>query len=297
MAMATFKAMNRSAGMLYRAQKFILIGTVAFVVCGMVASTPRFGLDDPDVIGVQNGLQVFQLLGLLAAIYCLAKARPIPATAFQITSLTAAVLLTLFNFHGIAVIIAAMCLQRGNRGDLQMKAAGTIVAAIAVQAVVAPLVFAKISPFLLPLDAAAAGFLLSTILPGASWSGTVINSINGHSVVVLAGCSSFHNLSLATLCWVTITMAHRPYWTRHDLWIGVWAGFIQIAFNVARLLLISISEPMFHFWHDGVGRHYFAAAATFSATLFVAMGVLRADRKASAESSEVPISPVASFGD
>jgi hypothetical protein len=296
MAMATFNAMNRSAGVLHRTQNIILIGAVAFVVCGMMVSTPRFGFDDPDAIGVQNGLQVFQLLGLLATIYCLAKRGPIPATAFQTASLSVAVLLTLFNFHGVAIIIAAASLLCGNRGAVQIKAAGTIVAAIAVQAVVAPLVFTEISSFLLPLDAAAAGFLLSTILPGASWSGTVINSINGHSVVVLAGCSSFHNLSLATLCWVTITMAHRPYWTRHDLWIGACAGFIQIAFNVARLLLISISYPMFHFWHDGAGRHYFAAAATFTATLVVAVGVLRADRKASAGSSEAPISPVPSFG-
>jgi hypothetical protein len=290
--MVAFRTLNRSAGMLHRTQKIILIGTMAFIVCAMVLSTPRLGLDDPDARGVQNGLQVFQLLGLLAAIYCLTKAPSIPATAFQIATLTAAVLLTLFNFHGAAVIIAATSLLCGNRGALQMKAAGTIVAAIAVQAIVAPVVFTKISSFLLPLDAAAAGFLLSMVLPGASWSGTVINSINGHSVVVLAGCSSFHNLSLATLCWVTITMAHRPYWTRHDLWIGAWAGFTQIAFNVARLLLISVSEPMFHFWHDGVGRHYFAAAATFTATLIVAVGVLRADRKASAESAELPISPV-----
>ncbi|HEY4172277.1 MAG TPA: hypothetical protein VGM42_04560 [Rhodopila sp.] len=286
--------MNRSAGMLYRTQKILLIGAVALVVCGMALAAPGLEPGDRDAISVQNGLQVFQLLGLLAVIYRLARAHPIPATAFRTASLAVAVLLTLFDFHGAAVIIAAMSLLCRNHGNPDVKAAGTIIAAIAVQAVVAPFVFTKIAPFLLPLDAAAAGFLLSMILPGASWSGTVINSINGHSVVVLAGCSSFHNLSLAALCWVTITMAHRPYWTRHDLWIGVYAGGIQIAFNVARLLLISISEPMFHFWHDGTGRHYFAAAATFTATLVVAMGVLRADRQASEGSSEIPISPVPS---
>ncbi|WP_158926213.1 archaeosortase/exosortase family protein [Acidisphaera sp. S103] len=282
--------------MLQRTQKIILIAVVAFVVCGMMLATPRLEVSDADAVGAQSGLQVFELLGLLAAIYCLAKARSMPATAFQSASLAGAVLLSLLNFHGAAVIIAATSLLCGNLGDANIKAAGTIVAAIAVQAVVAPFVFTKVAPFLLPLDAAAAGFLLSMILPGASWSGTVIHSINGHSVVVLAGCSSFHNLSLAMLCWVTITMAYRPYWTRHDLWVGARAGFIQITFNVARLLLVSISYPMFHFWHDGVGRHYFAAAATFTATLVVAMGVLRADRKAPARSPEAPISPAPFFG-
>jgi Transmembrane exosortase (Exosortase_EpsH) len=286
--------------MLRRTEKILLIGAVIFVVCGLVLGAARPGFDDPEASGVQNGLQVFELLGLLAAVYSLVKAPPTAATALQVAALgiplATAVLLTLFNFHGTAVIVAAAGLLCGNRGVAYMKAAGTIVAAIAVQAVVAPLVFTKIAPFLLPLDTAAAGFLLSTVLPGATWSGTVINSINGHSVVVLAGCSSFHNLSLAALCWVTITMAHSPYWTRHDLWIGACAGFIQIVFNVARLLLISVSLPMFQFWHDGAGRHYFAAAATFTATLVVAVGVLRADRKAPAGSAEVPIAPVPSYG-
>ena len=67
------------------------------------------------------------------------------------------------------------------------------------------------------IDAGIVGELMGQFVPGATWDGTVVYASSGHNVAITAQCASFHNLSLATLCWVTLTMMHRPYWMKGDL--------------------------------------------------------------------------------
>jgi len=56
------------------------------------------------------------------------------------------------------------------------KAAGTVAAAVAVQAIWEALIFSKVSFLLLPIDAGVVGWLASHFVPGASWSQTVAYS-------------------------------------------------------------------------------------------------------------------------
>jgi hypothetical protein len=96
--------------------------------------------------------------------------------------------------------------------------------------------------------------------------------------LITAGCASFRNLSLASLAWVTLTMLHRPYWIKSDLYAGLGAMLIQFALNVGRLMFCCMSVPMYEFWHDGVGKHIFSATATACAILFVQLCLMRSDR-------------------
>jgi hypothetical protein len=156
-----------------------------------------------------------------------------------------------------------------DRHDLNTRAAGTVAAAVAIQAVWAPLVFSKISFLLLPIDTAIVGSLLAQFVPGASWSGLVVTTPSGHNVEIFAGCASFHNLSLASLCWVTLTMLHRPYGVKSDLYVGLVAALIQFGLNIWRLVFVCLSLPMYEFWHEGLGKHIFSAVATECAIIFV----------------------------
>jgi hypothetical protein len=125
-----------------------------------------------------------------------------------------AVLIACFGFTGCSITLFAFYLFIRDRHDPNTRAAGTVAAAAATQAVWAPLVFSKISFLLLPIDAGIVGSLVGQIVPDASWSGTVVTTPSGHNVEITAACASFHNLSLALLCLVTLTMLHRPYWVK-----------------------------------------------------------------------------------
>ena len=147
-----------------------------------------------------------------------------------------------------------------------------------MQAVWAPLIFSKLSFLFLQIDAGVVGWFISLVVPGASWDGTIVFTPSGHNVEITSACASFHNLSLASLCWVTITMLHRPYWVKSDLYVGVVAILIQFGFNVWRLVFVCLSLPMYEFWHEGAGKHIFSAVATASAIIFVQVCIARDQR-------------------
>jgi hypothetical protein len=184
-----------------------------------------------------------------------------------------------FGFAGISITLFSLYLIFRFEGDLNAKAAGTVAAAVAVQALWAPMIFSKLSFLFLEIDAGVVGWLISLIIPGASWSGTVVTTPSGHDVVITAACASFHNLSLASLCWVTLTMLHRPYWTKTDFYTGLVAVLIQFGFNVWRLTFVCFSLPMYEFWHEGIGKHIFSAVATACAIIFVQVPLVLQDRR------------------
>src|SRR5262249_49196332 len=121
--------------------------------------------------------------------------------------------------------------------------------------------------------------LISLFEPGASWSGTVVYTPSGHNVAITEPCASFHNLSLASLCWVTLTMLHRPYWVKSDIYIGLFAALIQFGCNIGRLVFVCLSLPMYEFWHEGLGKHIFSGVATACAIIFVQVSLVLRDRR------------------
>jgi hypothetical protein len=235
-------------------------------------------LDERHDISGRSALGAFEFLGVAASLYLLARGRSGNASPLDWLSCALALLAACLGFTGSSITFFALYLLIRDRGDLNTKAAGTVAAAVAVQAVWAPLVFSKISSLLLQVDAGVVGWLTGFVVPGASWEGTVVYTPSGHNVVITEPCASFHNLSLATLCWVTLTMLHRPYWLRSDLYIGLVAMLIQFGFNVWRLVFVCLSLPMYEFWHDGLGKHVFSAVATACAIIFVQISLTRRDK-------------------
>jgi len=183
------------------------------------------------------------------------------------------------GFAGASTTLLAFYFFIRDRDDLNTRAAGIVAGAVAVQAVWAPLIFSKFAFVFLQVDASVVGWLVSHFVPAASWDGTVVYTPSGHNVEITAACASFHNLSLASLCWVTLTMLHRPYWLQSDLYVGLAALLVQFSFNILRLVFVCLSLPMYEFWHDGFGKHIFSAVATASAIIFVQISLIRRDQR------------------
>lgn len=84
------------------------------------------------------------------------------------------------------------------------------------------------------------------------------------SIVVLEGCSSFHNLSLAVLIWLSILkIAEQATGLAAFRALGVSTCLI-IAINVTRILLMLPSREAFIFWHDGAGSSLVALASVLA---------------------------------
>jgi hypothetical protein len=238
-------------------------------------------LDERVDFGGRAALGAFEFFGALVSLYLLSKGRRGDTSSLDWLISAAAILTACMGYAGASITLLAVYLVVRDRDDLNTRAAGTVAAAVAVQAVWAPLLFSKISFLLLQIDAGVVGWLVSYFVPGASWAETVVYTPSGHNVVITPPCASFHNLSLATLCWVTLTMLHRPYWLKSDLYVGLAAMLFQFGFNIWRLVFVCLSLPMYEFWHDGFGKHIFSAVATACAIIFVQISLVRRDQRVS----------------
>jgi hypothetical protein len=260
-----------------RATKLLLAsGTIIFAIFFL---STFFGLVDRVDIGGPAALQTFELFGAFASLYLLSKSRISSISALDWIACASTLLIASSGFAGFSITLFALYLVFRADSDLNGKAAGTVAAAVAVQALWAPMIFSKLSFLFLEIDAGVVGSLISLIIPGASWSGTVVTTPSGHDVVITVACASFHNLSLASLCWVTLTMLHRPYWARNDIYTGLVAVLIQFGFNIWRLTFVCFSAPMYEFWHEGIGKHIFSAVATACAIVFVQVSLVLQDRR------------------
>ena len=244
--------------------RIAVIVMLAAVFASVMFTPPAMNEAGAPLTGAHNGLQLFEAFGLCVAAWRAIRLRS-PSLRADALAAICVIAAAFLGWEVIAVFAASAFLYFRNRSSIDDRAAAAVTAAVGMQALIAPFIFMKLSGYLLPLDAAAAGGLLKVFVPLSSFHGTFIWGPSGHSVNVLAGCSSFHNLSLASLCWVTITMMQRPYWTWRDPLIFATAAALQIVCNVARLTLVSANLAMYHFWHQGLGTHIFAAAATSSA--------------------------------
>jgi hypothetical protein len=255
----------------------ILLATGLVIFAIFFFDTISLQNDRVDISGPVT-LGAFQFLGAAACLYLISRGNRINASVLDLLGCAATMFIAGMGFAGASITLFAVYLFFRFAHDLNVKAAGTVATAVAVQAVWAPLLFSKLSFLFLQIDAGVVGWLISLVVPGTSWDGTVVFTPSGHNVAITPPCASFHNLSLASLCWVTLTMLHRPYWVKSDLYNGVAAVLIQFVLNIWRLTFVCLSLPMYEFWHEGVGKHIFSAVATASAIIFVQVSLVR-DRR------------------
>jgi hypothetical protein len=83
-------------------------------------------------------------------------------------------------------------------------------------------------------------------------------SPNGWSIFMMEDCSSFHNISLAVLVWLSLIKlggAKATGLTATALCAGISA---IVCLNALRILLMTPSEDAYHFWHYGNGAMIFS---------------------------------------
>jgi hypothetical protein len=211
-------------------------------------------------------INAFQILGWFAVLRLLflqESSTRVTKQDFWATGVVGAInLLPPDNAVWLAASLAAAYIyvqsQKGSNG----RAGAGVLAALCVQSLWGPTLFSLFSVYLLRADAALVGVALDMTRSGFVWHDNVIMT-KDHSIEIYNGCSSFHNISLAALCWISLTKLKRPTFIKSDFLFGAAACFAMIALNATRLYLMSLNSEKFVYWHDGFGAEIFAVTSSF----------------------------------
>jgi hypothetical protein len=100
-------------------------------------------------------------------------------------------------------------------------------------------------------------------------------SSSGWYVYMMDRCSSFHNISLAVLIWLSLLkIAGADIRRRQFVALGV-ATLSIIVLNAIRFMLMTISPGVYYFLHDGVGTLIFSCATFFAVAMPTAFSLRR----------------------
>ena len=152
---------------------------------------------------------VFQIMAWYAIFRLLASSDPRQVAQLRDILIALALCLPLFlpttrTIKFVALGAAIFSWIRG-RDDPNLRGAGVVLAALTVQQYWGHIVFDIFALPLLQAETAVVGTLVQAFRAGTEWQGNVITGPSGFGIVVYSACSSFHNLSLAMLCWLTVS--------------------------------------------------------------------------------------------
>ena len=135
------------------------------------------------------------------------------------------------------------------KGDLDRRRGALILLALTVPMLWSRLMFQFFAKPILDIDAA----LVATLL-GTHRIGNMVQFADGSGyMVVLAPCSSLANMSLAFLCWVSVTQWANHQWTKMDIVWSLLACVSVIAVNVTRISLMGINQNFYRAIHGDMG--------------------------------------------
>jgi hypothetical protein len=115
----------------------------------------------------------------------------------------------------------------------------------------------------LAIDASMIGWLM-----GSERVGNMVRFADGSgNLVIFPGCSSLAGVSIAVLCWVTVSHTIRHRRSAEDfVWCGL-ACVSVVAVNTARMSIMSLSE-----WHYQVMHGQWVEEFANAITLFLVVG-------------------------
>ena len=157
--------------------------------------------------------------------------------------------LPIFPLSWVAVTILSLYICLYANGNRERLRGALILLAMTAPMLWSRLLFQMFAKPILDIDA----FLVSLLL-GTHRTGNMVGFQDGSgSMIVLPACSSLANMSLALLCWVTITQWAGHRWSAKDLlWAGL-ACFSVIAVNVTRISLMGLSQRNYELIHSSWG--------------------------------------------
>jgi hypothetical protein len=159
------------------------------------------------------------------------------------------VILPIFPLSWVAVTGLSLYILLFANGGSERRRGAIILFALTVPMLWSRLLFQLFAKPILDIDATLVAWLL-----GTERIGNMVDFADGSGLmVVMPACSSLANMSLAFLCWVSITQWAKHQWSAMDL---VWSSLAcasVIAVNVTRITLMGFSHSHYEAIHSQWG--------------------------------------------
>jgi Transmembrane exosortase (Exosortase_EpsH) len=242
-------------------------------------SSASFG----NIVSQLCAVGIFQYMAWYAIFRLLGSSDPRRLAGWQDVLIVTALCLLVFLPTSRTIWVAAtgiavyLCLFY--YGDLKLRAAGTVLAALSVQELWGHVFYNLVAFHLLRAEAAVVGAMLEFSRPGTVWQDNVITGPSGFGIVIYTGCSSFHNVSVALLCWVTISRLRDQNWRARDFVMGGVIGASMVLLNLARLYLMGWNIDLYNWWHHGFGADIFGVGASLTILLLSLYGSRVSERQ------------------
>jgi hypothetical protein len=157
--------------------------------------------------------------------------------------------LPIFGLSWLAVTGLSTYILLFAKGGSPLQRGSVILLALTVPMLWSKLLFRLFAKQILDIDA-----LLVASLLGTDRIGNMVGFVDGSGhMVVLPGCTSFTNMSLAFLCWISITQWAEHRWSPWDLFWSFLVCASVIAVNVTRMSLMGLSYRHYEIIHTDLG--------------------------------------------
>jgi len=197
------------------------------------------------ILGCANGLAAKMILSVHRLGWVDAAVGTFDVSAIVVVACFAGISLVLPDKTGgihLADLAVAMVLLLA--AESQRRGAVILLAAT-VPMLWSRLVFDLFANFILGVDAALVGWML-----GTHRSGTIVEfADHSGTLAIFPSCSSLANVSLALLCWVTISAYVRHEWRVQDIFWCLLACSSVVAVNVIRISLMGLSSAHYQMLH------------------------------------------------
>jgi hypothetical protein len=208
------------------------------------------------LIGALLSINVIILLACFAGISLLysAERKAIQSLDFVVAAIfLICVCLPIFALSWVAVAGLSCYILIAKEEDAKFKRGAWIMLALTVPLLWARLVFQFLAEPILEMDS----ILVSSVL-GTERVGNLVGfGDKSGNVLILPACSSFTNMSMAFLCWVTVTQWANHRWSPIDIWWSLFACAAVVAVNVTRMSLAAWSQGNYAVIHSAWGAEVF----------------------------------------
>jgi len=168
----------------------------------------------------------------------------------------------------VVALFAAYCGFYGYKRGSAGRNACLIILAVALRVPVSDICLKLSADALLQFDALATLSLLKALGIAMVRQGNILVGESGHQLLIMTGCASFTNISLALLLWFTVVRTRILRWHVGLTLYALPLMAVVMGVNIVRLSLMALSKDNYFFYHDGLGADIINALI-----LLIALGI------------------------